>query len=393
MKKIKLQVVLFLVCYSAFSQVGINTTTPKATFEIVGNPTNLTSIDGIIIPRLTGNELKAKDALYSVNQTGTLVYCISAASPTSSKTQEVSAPGLYIFDGTNWKAYLDTNLYKDNGSITAGANRIVTIPNSTNLNFTAVGNGNISTTTANGIISLSGNQDNGSIQLKTWGSNGDIILATNGNSSDILLNPEGTNNVGIGTLSPSTKLHVNSNSNPAFRLVDGTESNGKVLTSDAVGNASWQTIAVKQILGNLPSTGPNITTNNTMTLINGASITLPPGKWIVSLGTNAGIGGSTPITSDVGLWFNATLSSSSTSVNTSDVVNTSSGTHIGGALGRGMIKTLVSGNIVINNTSTNNKTYYLWASREAVGGSSSLGWTNAFGNAYWERWFYAIPVN
>jgi hypothetical protein len=50
--------------------------------------------------------------------------------------------------------------------------------------------------------------------------------------------PGGLN--GIGTINPTTKLHVNSTSSPAFRLSDGTNANGKVLASDADGNASWQ---------------------------------------------------------------------------------------------------------------------------------------------------------
>ncbi|MFI2744514.1 hypothetical protein ACG2LH_17395 [Zhouia sp. PK063] len=43
--------------------------------------------------------------------------------------------------------------------------------------------------------------------------------------------------VGIGTNSPSAKLQLNG----SFRFVDGNQSAGKVLTSDANGNATWQT--------------------------------------------------------------------------------------------------------------------------------------------------------
>ncbi len=43
-------------------------------------------------------------------------------------------------------------------------------------------------------------------------------------------------NVGIGTSSPSAKLDVIG----TFKLTDGTQGAGKVLTSDASGNASWQ---------------------------------------------------------------------------------------------------------------------------------------------------------
>ncbi len=50
-------------------------------------------------------------------------------------------------------------------------------------------------------------------------------------------------NVGIGlplTTNPSTLLHINSSTNGAVRIVDGTEANGKVLTSNATGIATWQ---------------------------------------------------------------------------------------------------------------------------------------------------------
>lgn len=50
-------------------------------------------------------------------------------------------------------------------------------------------------------------------------------------------------NVGIGlplTSNPSTLLHINSATNGAVRIVDGTEGNGKILTSNATGTATWQ---------------------------------------------------------------------------------------------------------------------------------------------------------
>lgn len=49
--------------------------------------------------------------------------------------------------------------------------------------------------------------------------------------------------VGIGlplTTNPSTLLHINSATSGAVRIVDGTEANGKVLTSNATGIATWQ---------------------------------------------------------------------------------------------------------------------------------------------------------
>lgn len=55
-------------------------------------------------------------------------------------------------------------------------------------------------------------------------------------SAIVLGDTSGNKYVGIGTSYPTAKLHVNGN----FRLVDGTQSAGYVLTSDANGNASWQ---------------------------------------------------------------------------------------------------------------------------------------------------------
>jgi hypothetical protein len=54
-------------------------------------------------------------------------------------------------------------------------------------------------------------------------------------------------NVGIGTSAPEARLHVVG----GMRLVDGNQAAGRVLTSDASGNASWQIVA-----GGVGPTGP-----------------------------------------------------------------------------------------------------------------------------------------
>jgi hypothetical protein len=60
-----------------------------------------------------------------------------------------------------------------------------------------------------------------------------------------------TGNIGIGTASPSTTLHVYATQSGAFRLEDGTQGPGYVLTSDANGVASWtSSLTGLSLLGN-----------------------------------------------------------------------------------------------------------------------------------------------
>jgi hypothetical protein len=51
---------------------------------------------------------------------------------------------------------------------------------------------------------------------------------------------DSSGNIGIGTASPSTKLHVVSTTSGAIRIVDGTQQLGYVLTSDGNGVGTWQ---------------------------------------------------------------------------------------------------------------------------------------------------------
>lgn len=88
-----------MISVFTFSQVGINTKSPISTLTVVGNDTKP---HGITAPVLTGNELKAKDSQYDTPQTGTFVFVTAAASPTTTKTQNVTEKGYYYFDGTVW---------------------------------------------------------------------------------------------------------------------------------------------------------------------------------------------------------------------------------------------------------------------------------------------------
>lgn len=92
------------------SQVGINTTQPKATLDVMPNTVDSSKPDGIIAPRLKGSELKHKDSLYTDDQTGTLVYVTEglAAGTTTEKNLLVTRAGYYYFDGEQWQPLDDT---------------------------------------------------------------------------------------------------------------------------------------------------------------------------------------------------------------------------------------------------------------------------------------------
>ncbi|MFP3590506.1 hypothetical protein [Chryseobacterium sp. SIMBA_038] len=106
MKKLKLSLLgLALSFFSTetYAQIGINTESPKATLDVIGKPDVATSADGVIAPRMTGDQLKAKDLVYLADQTGALVYVTQAVGTPSVKTAKVDKPGYYMFNGETWK--------------------------------------------------------------------------------------------------------------------------------------------------------------------------------------------------------------------------------------------------------------------------------------------------
>ncbi|MET3538897.1 hypothetical protein [Chryseobacterium limigenitum] len=160
MKKNFLLSGILFVSGLAFSQVGVNTATPQATLDVVGKPTVISSLDGVIAPRLTGEQLRAKS--YTVLQQGALVYVTAADIAPAGQTVNVINAGYYYFDGTLWQTVKSsTNIYNTDGSLTNS--RTLTL-NDFSLNFT------------------------GTNQTSTWDPDGRIIvqnLLTNGGEATI----------------------------------------------------------------------------------------------------------------------------------------------------------------------------------------------------------------
>lgn len=90
-----------------YAQVGINTNNPKTTLHVKEDITS-TIADGITPPRMTGDEVKLKDNLYTNDQNGTLIYITEPISSTAEgKTSEITSTGYYYYnsssDGGKWK--------------------------------------------------------------------------------------------------------------------------------------------------------------------------------------------------------------------------------------------------------------------------------------------------
>ncbi|MCP1302092.1 hypothetical protein NK356_23235 [Chryseobacterium sp. S0630] len=167
-----LTVLLFSI--PAYAQVGINNTSPKATLDIAAKTTDGTAPEGLIAPRLTGDQIKAADAQYTAAQAGTIIYVTAAVTAGSPKTVNLTTPGYYVFDGTVWTSFNGSqqNIYNTDGTL--NGNRTVSqVAN--NLAFTSTA------TTGTSHFTIDGTT----------------------------LNVDAVNNrVGIGTSTPAAKLDV-----------------------------------------------------------------------------------------------------------------------------------------------------------------------------------------
>ncbi len=86
----------------AFSQIGINTADPITSLDVVAKKNDGSTAEGILPPRLTGDQIKAADNQYSAQHAGTIVYVTVPVNTPSAKTVNMTSSGTYIFDGSVW---------------------------------------------------------------------------------------------------------------------------------------------------------------------------------------------------------------------------------------------------------------------------------------------------
>lgn len=105
MRKIFLSAAFLALNFASMAQVGVGTDDPKATLDVVADAATATAIDGIIPPRLTGDQLRAKTN-YGSDQEGVMVYVTAADTAPEGKTINVTEKGFYYFDSvkSTWMA-------------------------------------------------------------------------------------------------------------------------------------------------------------------------------------------------------------------------------------------------------------------------------------------------
>ncbi|WP_405326444.1 PA14 domain-containing protein [Leeuwenhoekiella sp. LLG6367-2.1] len=280
----KILSVCFLMSFlSGWAQVGIGTTAPEASLDIraANHLGAVTAKDGILIPRVANLSvngstdgqliyLTTSTASYSkgfhywdsgatrwipLNSTVEPWYKVNTTEPATSNTDDIYIMGKVGIGSSNPIEHIEIKREGDNDMQFTSANA-----NPPNVIFYNTGG------TLAAPKLLNDDQEIGSVVFKTYdGSSinevGGIRMFMDGapsrgslptkivfnttrqgavnqtaNPGAMTINNAG--NVGIGIADPTARLHITN----SLRYVDATpgDDNGKVLTSDANGNASWQ---------------------------------------------------------------------------------------------------------------------------------------------------------
>jgi len=99
--------------------------------------------------------------------------------------------------------------------------------------------------TTAGIIELGDPAGQNNLRIRSEAGRG-LDLGSNATQGRLFISTNGF--VGIGTSTPSVRLHVSGPSSAAIRITDGNQGTGRVLTSDANGVGTWQAKLTCQVV-------------------------------------------------------------------------------------------------------------------------------------------------
>ena len=281
MKKNIILLGAILIGSVAYSQVGVNTETPKTTMDIsakrdgAGVITDNTQTYGLQAPRLTRAELTSSTATYGADQRGALVYITDiSGGNTTGQRANITATGYYYFDGGVWQ------------KVSNGA-----VPTGVDLTDDAFVND-----AANTMVKL--------------GTKADGATARDANT-DFVIKDDGK--VGIGTAAPSdaltvvgrmksTAAGVNNAVIVANRYIDFVSTDGNVRTNIATDGGATDPLRIND-LATSPNTVINAFSGNV-----GIGVAAPTHRLHVNgkiRGTHLTNGDADVLTTDLGL-FNQT---------------------------------------------------------------------------------------
>ena len=258
--KIFIAAVFLTISGTAFAQqgsVGINTSTPAATLDVVASATDLTRTDGFIAPRITGDQLKAKDSNYTTAQDGAIVYVTAVVASTSDKTTNVTSIGYYYFDKTQgtagrWMKIANptTTTYQEPWVVQGG-----TTPATTNLEAisqnasVAIGKSTAYNSTNQTMLDVAGAVRGGTGQSGVVGSNSAAFGNSNESSGSSSFTAGSSNKArGVSSVALGSDNEIDSNAN--FSIVGGF--------NNVIKNNSLSAVA----LGSFNYLGSNSTVKN-----------------------------------------------------------------------------------------------------------------------------------
>ncbi|MFD2907167.1 hypothetical protein ACFSX9_00320 [Flavobacterium ardleyense] len=330
------------------AQVGINTTSPASSLDILAaNATGSSiNVEGLLIPRV--DRLRAQSMLAVPNSTILYVDNITTGA-LSGQASNISSVGYYYYNATSskWVKLVAGDLTSD---------AFVDNPTSTRVEL--------------------GTKSTGA----TRDANTAFVIKDNGN-------------VGIKTDTPSQTLHVVGNTRLDGNIVDGSDVagvEGQVLSIES-GKVKWKkntgsTSAVFATFGSGYSGTSSLYVEST-----GTTIVLPPGKWIVYTNILITTTTLTEPSASQATFVRLTWSDGATTTQSSDIV----GGHLAsGALVGPTTFGMATGAIIINNGTGADKTYYLTKSASQNYPNTYVpNFLNLGGDSASENNIVAIPAN